>query len=404
MIYLHFLQNDLKELWSLLNLLLPEVFDNRKAFHDWFSQPFQKNGPTHNTEDDWLETEKKVIIIHRLYQILEPFMRRRRVEDVEGSLPPKDWHRMMKPAQEQPTKIPAWVKFHDLPFELWNQECLSRVASTIGRPLHVDQATAKTTKQPELLHTKSTRARICIEISAEQDLPDEVTVLVEGDSVNVPIEYQVLPPICKLCHVFGHSSERCVKRASIFSSPSTSTTQVGSQPGNGKHMAVLEQAARDHVQPQMESSNDNRSLPQKQQDANSVDPLNESESEEELLEVLEGVVRSCHEISQPQLHLEGVGSRAVPVHSAVPRSGMVNQTLSPKPPDPQGSEVRDTASKEDPFYQAKTYKPLNNRCMELRKTCNHPLLNYPYFNNFSKDFLVRSCGKLWVLDRILIKL
>ena len=82
-------QNDLKELWSLLNLLLPEVFDNRKAFHDWFSQPFQKEGPMHNAEDDWLETEKKVIIIHRLHQILEPFMLRRRVEDVEGSLPPK---------------------------------------------------------------------------------------------------------------------------------------------------------------------------------------------------------------------------------------------------------------------------------------------------------------------------
>ena len=89
MMALCILQNDLKELWSLLNLLLPEVFDNRKAFHDWFSQPFQKEGPSHNAEDDWLETEKKVIIIHRLHQILEPFMLRRRVEDVEGSLPPK---------------------------------------------------------------------------------------------------------------------------------------------------------------------------------------------------------------------------------------------------------------------------------------------------------------------------
>lgn len=48
-----------------------------------------KEGPAHNIEDDWLETEKKVIVIHRLHQILEPFMLRRRVEDVEGSLPPK---------------------------------------------------------------------------------------------------------------------------------------------------------------------------------------------------------------------------------------------------------------------------------------------------------------------------
>lgn len=73
-----------------MNLLLPEVFDSSKAFQDWFSKPFQRDGPTHSAEeDDWLETEKKVIIIHRLHQILEPFMLRRRVEDVEGSLPRK---------------------------------------------------------------------------------------------------------------------------------------------------------------------------------------------------------------------------------------------------------------------------------------------------------------------------
>ena len=73
-----------------MNLLLPEVFDSSKAFSDWFSKPFQRDGTTHSEEeDDWLETEKKVIIIHRLHQILEPFMLRRRVEDVEGSLPRK---------------------------------------------------------------------------------------------------------------------------------------------------------------------------------------------------------------------------------------------------------------------------------------------------------------------------
>ncbi|XP_042049647.1 ATP-dependent helicase BRM-like [Salvia splendens] len=178
------LQNDLKELWSLLNLLLPEVFDNRKAFHDWFSQPFQKEGPAH--EDDWLETEKKVIIIHRLHQILEPFMLRRRVEDVEGSLPPK------------------------------------------------------------------------------------VSIVLK----------------CRMSAIQGAIYD-WIK--------STGTLRV--------------------------------------------DPEDE--------------YRKCQK----------------------------NQN-----------------------YQAKTYKTLNNRCMELRKACNHPLLNYPYFSDFSKDFLVRSCGKLWVLDRVLMKL
>ncbi|XP_010255301.1 PREDICTED: ATP-dependent helicase BRM [Nelumbo nucifera] len=180
------LQNDLKELWSLLNLLLPEVFDNHKAFHDWFSKPFQRDGPPHNVEDDWLETEKKVIIIHRLHQILEPFMLRRRVEDVEGSLPPK------------------------------------------------------------------------------------VSIVL-----------------------------RC-------------------------RMSAIQGAIYDWI---------------KSTGTLKVDP------EDEMQRV-----------------------------------------------------------QKNPMYQPKVYKTLNNRCMELRKACNHPLLNYPYFSDFSKEFLVRSCGKLWVLDRILIKL
>ncbi|KAK8565798.1 hypothetical protein V6N12_059350 [Hibiscus sabdariffa] len=180
------LQNDLKELWSLLNLLLPEVFDNRKAFHDWFSQPFQKEGPMQNAEDDWLETEKKVIIIHRLHQILEPFMLRRRVEDVEGSLPPK------------------------------------------------------------------------------------VSIVLK----------------CR--------------------------------------MSAMQSAIYDWI--------------------------------------------------------KSTGTLRV---------------------DPEDEKLRVQKS---PLYQARVYKILNNRCMELRKTCNHPLLNYPFYNDLSKDFLIKSCGKLWILDRILIKL
>ncbi|KAJ9539405.1 hypothetical protein OSB04_032138 [Centaurea solstitialis] len=178
------LQNDLKELWSLLNLLLPEVFDNRKAFHDWFSKPFQKEVQT--AEDDWLETEKKVIIIHRLHQILEPFMLRRRVEDVEGSLPPK------------------------------------------------------------------------------------ISIIMR----------------CK--------------------------------------MSAIQGAVYDWIK-------------------------------------ATGTIRV----------------------------------------DPEDEKRK---AQKSSMYQPKTFKPLNNRCMELRKTCNHPLLNYPYFNDLSKDFLVRSCGKLYILDRILVKL
>ncbi|KAF2291129.1 hypothetical protein GH714_020283 [Hevea brasiliensis] len=174
------LQNDLKELWSLLNLLLPEVFDNRKAFHDWFSKPFQKEGPTHDAEDDWLETEKRS------------------------------------------SSFIASIKF-------WSLLCSDDVL-------------------------KMWKVSIVL---------------------------------------------RC-------------------------RMSAIQSAIYDWI--------------------------------------------------------KSTGTLRV---------------------DPEDEKRR---VQKNPIYQPKVYKTLNNRCMELRKACNHPLLNYPYFNDFSKDFLVRSCGKLWILDRILIKL
>lgn len=71
------LQNELRELWSLLNLLLPEVFDDKKGFTEWFGDVLGGGGA--GGADEWLEKEKRVVVIHRLHQILEPFMLRRQV-------------------------------------------------------------------------------------------------------------------------------------------------------------------------------------------------------------------------------------------------------------------------------------------------------------------------------------
>lgn len=44
---------------------------------------------SHGYLQEWLQTEKRVVVIHRLHQILEPFMLRRQVQDVESRLPEK---------------------------------------------------------------------------------------------------------------------------------------------------------------------------------------------------------------------------------------------------------------------------------------------------------------------------
>ena len=61
------------------------MFDDKAAFNDWFGEAL---GGSDEGGAEWLQ-EKRVVVIHRLHQILEPFMLRRQVQDVEGSLPEK---------------------------------------------------------------------------------------------------------------------------------------------------------------------------------------------------------------------------------------------------------------------------------------------------------------------------
>uniref|UniRef100_A0AAR2IWR8 SNF2 related chromatin remodeling ATPase 1 n=1 Tax=Pygocentrus nattereri TaxID=42514 RepID=A0AAR2IWR8_PYGNA len=68
------LQNNLHELWSLLNFLLPDVFNSASDFDSWFD--------TNNCLGD----QK---LVERLHAVLRPFLLRRIKQEVERSLPPK---------------------------------------------------------------------------------------------------------------------------------------------------------------------------------------------------------------------------------------------------------------------------------------------------------------------------
>ena len=81
------LQNNLSELWALLNFLLPTIFNSCDDFEKWFNQPFSSKLPGEkNTE---LTEEQELLIIHRLHNILFPFLLRREKKEVEKELPSK---------------------------------------------------------------------------------------------------------------------------------------------------------------------------------------------------------------------------------------------------------------------------------------------------------------------------
>ncbi|XP_054455829.1 lymphoid-specific helicase [Anoplopoma fimbria] len=77
------LQNNLAELWSLLNFLLPEVFDDLKSFESWFDIS------TIGEAETMVATEREQNILNMLHQILTPFLLRRLKADVTLEIPPK---------------------------------------------------------------------------------------------------------------------------------------------------------------------------------------------------------------------------------------------------------------------------------------------------------------------------
>ena len=80
------LQNNLPELWSLLNFLLPKVFSSCEDFERWFKMPMKKLGYEKEVE---LNEEEKLLIVHRFHQVLRPFLLRRVKKEVESELPQK---------------------------------------------------------------------------------------------------------------------------------------------------------------------------------------------------------------------------------------------------------------------------------------------------------------------------
>ncbi|XP_027361856.1 ATP-dependent DNA helicase DDM1 [Abrus precatorius] len=80
------LQNNLAELWSLLNFILPDIFSSLEEFESWFNLSGKcSNGST----KEELEEKRRTQVVAKLHAILRPFLLRRMKSDVEIMLPRK---------------------------------------------------------------------------------------------------------------------------------------------------------------------------------------------------------------------------------------------------------------------------------------------------------------------------
>eukprot|EP01065_Artemidia_motanka_P011075 TRINITY_DN1595_c3_g1_i1.p1 TRINITY_DN1595_c3_g1~~TRINITY_DN1595_c3_g1_i1.p1 ORF type:complete len:731 (+),score=179.74 TRINITY_DN1595_c3_g1_i1:62-2254(+) len=86
------LQNNLSELWSILNFIMPSVFDDIKAFTAWFNldslahtEQQQGAGDAEPASQQQLTTQQRSILT-KLHAILRPFMLRRRKRSLSSEV------------------------------------------------------------------------------------------------------------------------------------------------------------------------------------------------------------------------------------------------------------------------------------------------------------------------------
>lgn len=96
------LQNNLHELWALLNFILPDVFSDSAQFDQWFE--------SQNGDQD--------MVVKQLHKVLQPFLLRRIKADVEKSLLPKK-------------EINVYIGMSDMQLK-WYQKILERDIDAIN--------------------------------------------------------------------------------------------------------------------------------------------------------------------------------------------------------------------------------------------------------------------------------
>ncbi|GKA57115.1 zinc knuckle CX2CX4HX4C containing protein, partial [Tanacetum coccineum] len=127
----------------------------------------------------------------------------------------KKWSMATSLFKEELTRIPIWVKLHDVPFQVFEEDGISLIATFIDKPIMLDSYTSFMCNDS---WGRSSFSRCLIEVNSQADLMDVVTIGIPsltGDDFTketVHVEYEWRLPKCDECKIFGHIHDHCPKK------------------------------------------------------------------------------------------------------------------------------------------------------------------------------------------------
>ncbi|GAV90749.1 DUF4283 domain-containing protein [Cephalotus follicularis] len=90
------------------------------------------------------------------------------------------WERDLPPISSGFSKITVWVKLMNIPMEYWKTKGLNHLASILGTPLYMDQAT----EAKQMISF----TRICVEVNADRHFQDVIKSKRRSGDMEVKVE------------------------------------------------------------------------------------------------------------------------------------------------------------------------------------------------------------------------
>ncbi|KAG6366990.1 hypothetical protein INS49_001171 [Diaporthe citri] len=146
------LQNNLKELWSLLHFLMPRIFTDWEAFETWFD--FSDLQDEEGTEQ-FIEDKTKQDLVKKIHTVLQPLLLRRVKADVANYLPKKREYVLYAPMTKEQTDLYNVItnKKEDTRAYL-EQKVVERLTGTTNTPATSRKATPSSSRSVSVVKTE----------------------------------------------------------------------------------------------------------------------------------------------------------------------------------------------------------------------------------------------------------
>ncbi|GJV85608.1 probable methyltransferase PMT28 isoform X1 [Tanacetum coccineum] len=176
------------------------------------------------------DTHSMPVVAKKIY--FRSLVNEEKVENADTVLPmsaiekvKNRWTPNVSLKKNEVTKVPVWVKLHNVPVVAYSADGLSLIATQVGNPIMLDAYTSSMCEDPWV---RINFARVLVELNANSVLKHEVSMAIPLEDGSghtrevIKVEYEWKPPHCADCKIFGHTNEKCPKRAINLDTPSES--------------------------------------------------------------------------------------------------------------------------------------------------------------------------------------